>query len=107
MLAFRKLEIPVNDISHFRSIACKGALGIYAIFRHVLMAEIALISVTFFRLAVFNRTLADDLTAIEEAAGLCIIELLGNQFFQPAVFIKSSYEFICFLPVGFFCVSQS
>ena len=58
------------------------------------MAQIAFIGITLLGLTVFDRAFAYYLSAIEEAVIFRIIELLGDQFIEPAVGIERLDEFV-------------
>ena len=71
------------------------------------MSEIAFIGIALFRLTADYRTFADDLSAVQEASCLGVVELLGYQFFQITVLIQVGYEFSAFFGMYFLGIAKS
>ena len=73
--------------------------GVNEHFRHILVSQITFICIALFGVASFHRALADDLSAIEECACLCVIELGGGNAGQVPVFIQPTDETVGYLVV--------
>ena len=87
LLVITEFEIPVCDRLHGRSFTCKSAHRVDEVFRHILVAHIALICIALFRGAAINRALTDDLTSVEENSCLLVEKLHSSDAVKLAFFV--------------------